>query len=75
MFLLNHHQELRDLTKLDGVACVVRNEELKRGRTPASLEEIKAQRPKARIDTLLTKVQYLKGELMYYSLQIVGKRR
>lgn len=52
-------QELRELTKLDDVRCLVRKNELERGRTPASLDEIKAKRPKNRIDALLTKVQYV----------------
>lgn len=50
-------QELRELTKLDGIACLVSEEELELSRTPASLEELKATRSKNRIDTLLTKVR------------------
>lgn len=50
-------QELRELTKLDDVRCLVRKNELEMGRTPASLDEVKAKRPKNRIDALLTKVQ------------------
>lgn len=49
-------QELRELTKLDGAACLASLDELELGRTPASLEELKAKRPKNRIDALLTKV-------------------
>ncbi|CAN0484216.1 unnamed protein product, partial [Scytosiphon promiscuus] len=49
-------KELRELTNLDGAACLVRRDELELGRTPASLAELKAKRPKNRIDTLLTKV-------------------
>ncbi|CBN76678.1 conserved unknown protein [Ectocarpus siliculosus] len=49
-------KELRELTKLDGVACLVRQEELELSRTPASLDELKTARPKNRIDALLTKV-------------------
>lgn len=49
-------QELRELTNLDGAACLVRGDELELGRTPASLAELKAKRPKNRIDALLTKV-------------------
>lgn len=50
-------QELRELTKLDDVACLVRQEELELGRTPESLEELKTTRPKNRIDALLSKVR------------------
>ncbi|CAM9354694.1 unnamed protein product [Ectocarpus sp. 13 AM-2016] len=49
-------KELRELTKLDGVACLVRQEELELSRTPSSLDELKTARPKNRIDALLTKV-------------------
>ena len=52
-------QELRELTNLDGAACLVRRDELELGRTPASLAELKAKRPKNRIDALLTKVRVL----------------
>lgn len=49
-------KELRELTKLDGVTCVVKYDELEMGRTPASLDILKATRAKTRIDALLTKV-------------------
>ncbi|CAM9152248.1 unnamed protein product, partial [Hapterophycus canaliculatus] len=49
-------KELRELTKLDGVACLVRQEELELGRTPASLDELKTTRAKTRIDALLAKI-------------------
>lgn len=50
-------QELRELTKLDGVSCLVRQEELELSRTPESLEGLKTTRAKNRIDALLTKVR------------------
>lgn len=50
-------QELRELTKLDGVACLVRQEELELSRTPESLEELKRTRAKNKIDALLNKVR------------------
>ncbi len=50
-------QELRELTKLDGISCLVREEELELSRTPASLEELKVTRSKNRMDALLTKVR------------------
>lgn len=50
-------QELRELTKLDGVACLVRRKELELGRTPESLEELNTTRAKNRIDALLNKVR------------------
>lgn len=50
-------QELRELTKLDGVSCLVRQEELELSRTPESLEELRTTRPKNRIDALLHKVR------------------
>lgn len=49
-------QELRELTKLEGVGCIVRPDELEKGRTPASLDVLKTTRAKTRIDALLTKV-------------------
>lgn len=51
------YQELRELTKLDGVACLVRQQELEQSRTPESLEELKTTRAKNRIDSLLNKVR------------------
>ena len=50
-------QELRELTKLDDVSCLVRQEELELSRTPESLEELKMTRAKNRIDALLNKVR------------------
>lgn len=50
------YQELRELTKLNRISCIVRRDELEMGRTPASLVELKEQRGKKRIDDLLTKV-------------------
>lgn len=47
-------KELRELTKLDEVACVVNPENLKQGLTPASLDEIKEQRAKKRQHELLS---------------------
>ena len=49
-------KELRELTKLDGVGCVVRKEELDLGATEASLAELESQRPKKRISDLLYKI-------------------
>ncbi|CAM9795659.1 unnamed protein product [Scytosiphon promiscuus] len=49
-------KELRELTRLDGVACVVRQDELELSRTPASLDELKTTRAKNRIDALLAKM-------------------
>jgi adrenodoxin-NADP+ reductase len=50
-------KELRELTKLDeeGTGCplMVRTDELNLGATAASLEELKAHRPKQRMDKLL----------------------
>ena len=51
-------QELRELTKLDDVRCLVRKDELEMGRTTASYDELKGNRPKTRIDALLTKVTF-----------------
>lgn len=55
----NYLQELRELTNLDGAACLVRRDELELGRTPASLAELKTKRSKNRIDALLTKVRFI----------------
>lgn len=49
-------KELRELTKLDDVACVVDPENLQRGLTEASLLEIKEQRAKKRMNELLSKI-------------------
>lgn len=49
-------KELRELTKLDGVGCVVHKEELDRGATEASKAELVALRPKKRISDLLYKI-------------------
>ncbi|GMF10590.1 unnamed protein product [Phytophthora lilii] len=48
-------KEIRELTKLDGVACVVDPEDLKRSMTPASEQEIKEQRARKRMNDLLGK--------------------
>lgn len=52
-------KELRELTKLDNVACVVDPENLKQGLTPASLDEIKEQRAKKRQHELLSTFVWL----------------
>mmetsp|Transcript_24990 Transcript_24990/g.40556 ORF Transcript_24990/g.40556 Transcript_24990/m.40556 type:complete len:453 (+) Transcript_24990:70-1428(+) len=48
-------KELRELTKLSNVGCMVRPEELEQSHTAASLEEIAKTRPVKRMDDLLTK--------------------
>ncbi|KAL3668295.1 hypothetical protein V7S43_006387 [Phytophthora oleae] len=48
-------KEIRELTKLDGVACVVDPEDLKLSMTPASEQEIKEQRARKRMNDLLVK--------------------
>lgn len=53
-------KELRELTRLEGAAAVVRPEDLAKGRTESSMEEIKQQRARKRMDALLEKVS--KGE-------------
>lgn len=63
----NYLQELRELTNLDGAACLVRRDELELGRTPASLAELKAKRPKNRIDALLTKVRFISYQTFWYN--------
>lgn len=63
----NYLQELRELTNLDGAACLVRRDELELGRTPASLAELKAKRPKNRIDTLLTKVRLISYQTFWHN--------
>mmetsp|Transcript_3003 Transcript_3003/g.3566 ORF Transcript_3003/g.3566 Transcript_3003/m.3566 type:complete len:467 (-) Transcript_3003:1040-2440(-) len=49
-------KELRELTKLSGVGCVVDPAELEMGMTDASLLEIEKTRPKKRMNDLLQKV-------------------
>jgi len=46
-------QELRELTRLDGVDFVVDEDELEAGATPATEEEIKQHRVKKRLNQLL----------------------
>lgn len=46
-------KELREVTKLEDAACVLRAEELQRGRTPASMAEIESARARKRMDALL----------------------
>ncbi|KAG6598102.1 NADPH:adrenodoxin oxidoreductase [Phytophthora cinnamomi] len=48
-------KEIRELTKLDGVACVVDPEDMRRSLTPASEQEIKEQRARKRMNDLLAK--------------------
>lgn len=48
-------KEIRELTKLDGVACIVDPEDLTRSMTPASEQEIKEQRARKRMNDLLGK--------------------
>ncbi|KAG7393495.1 hypothetical protein PHYPSEUDO_007332 [Phytophthora pseudosyringae] len=48
-------KEIRELTKLDGVACIVDPEDLERSMTPASEQEIKEQRARKRMNDLLGK--------------------
>ncbi|GMF33313.1 unnamed protein product [Phytophthora fragariaefolia] len=48
-------KEIRELTKLHGVACVVDPEDMKRSLTPASEQEIKDQRARKRMHDLLGK--------------------
>ncbi|KAL4136704.1 hypothetical protein PRIC2_000233 [Phytophthora ramorum] len=48
-------KEIRELTKLDGVACIVDPEDLKRSMTPNSEQEIKEQRARKRMSDLLGK--------------------
>lgn len=47
-------KELRELTKLDGVTCVVNPEELKRSLNESSQQEINEQRAKKRMGELLS---------------------
>jgi len=47
-------KELRELTKLTHTEFVVRSDELEMGKTSASLEELNKNRPRTRMDTLLT---------------------
>lgn len=46
-------KELREVTKLTDAALIVRESELAKGRTPASLVEIETHRAKKRMDSLL----------------------
>ncbi|OWZ19090.1 NADPH:adrenodoxin oxidoreductase [Phytophthora megakarya] len=48
-------KEIRELTKLDGVVCVVDPEDLERSKNSASEQEIKEQRPRKRMNDLLVK--------------------
>ncbi|RLN38550.1 hypothetical protein BBJ28_00013225 [Nothophytophthora sp. Chile5] len=48
-------KEIRELTKLDGVTCVVDPDDLKRSMTSSSEQEIKEQRPRKRMNELLSK--------------------
>ncbi|KAG2763073.1 hypothetical protein JG687_00007688 [Phytophthora cactorum] len=48
-------KEIRELTKLEGVACIVDPEDLKRSMTNASEQEIKEQRARKRMNDLLVK--------------------
>ncbi|KAG7401202.1 hypothetical protein PHYBOEH_002386 [Phytophthora boehmeriae] len=48
-------KEIRELTKLDGVTCVVDPEDMKRSKTPSSEQEIKEQRARKRMNDLLSK--------------------
>uniref|UniRef100_M4BMB9 NADPH:adrenodoxin oxidoreductase, mitochondrial n=1 Tax=Hyaloperonospora arabidopsidis (strain Emoy2) TaxID=559515 RepID=M4BMB9_HYAAE len=48
-------KEIRELTKLDGVACVVDPDDLKRSFTPASEQEIQDQRARKRMEELLSR--------------------
>ncbi|POM71417.1 NADPH:adrenodoxin oxidoreductase [Phytophthora palmivora] len=48
-------KEIRELTKLDGVVCVVDPDDLERSKTPASEQEIKEQRARKRMNDLLIK--------------------
>ncbi|GBG34777.1 NADPH:adrenodoxin oxidoreductase, mitochondrial [Hondaea fermentalgiana] len=49
-------KELREQTKLDGVGCVIDKDELARGLTAASLEEIAGARATKRINDLIQKI-------------------
>ncbi|GAB9476752.1 Nadph:adrenodoxin oxidoreductase [Globisporangium polare] len=49
-------KEIRELTKLEGVSCVVDPEELKLSLTESSQQEINEQRAKKRMNELLTKI-------------------
>lgn len=48
-------KELRECTKLDGVRFVADADELQRGRTPASLQEMETHRARRRMDALFEK--------------------
>ncbi|EEY68381.1 NADPH:adrenodoxin oxidoreductase, putative [Phytophthora infestans T30-4] len=48
-------KEIRELTKLEGVACIVDPEDMKRSMTNASEQEIKEQRARKRMNELLIK--------------------
>jgi adrenodoxin-NADP+ reductase len=48
-------KEIRELTKLDGITCVVDPNDLKRSMTPASEQEIKEHRARKRMNDLLGK--------------------
>lgn len=48
-------KELRELTKLDGVKCVVDPEDLMNSRTPASEQEVIEQRARKRMNDVLSK--------------------
>eukprot|EP00941_MAST-03F_sp_MAST-3F-sp1_P002954 g2954.t1 len=62
-------KELRECTKLSSATCVVDPEELEKGRTNASLEEIKTKRIAKRMDKLLTDTS------KKYEEAILGKRQ
>lgn len=47
-------KELRELTKLEGVACVVDPDDLQRSRNESSLQEISEQRATKRMNELLS---------------------
>lgn len=49
-------KELRELTKLDGVGCVIQKDELARSLTEASLQEIADARAVKRINELIQKI-------------------
>ena len=48
-------KEVRELTRLEGVRCVISKQDLEAGATSASLEEIKKERAKKRMNDLLQK--------------------
>ncbi|DAZ95877.1 TPA: hypothetical protein N0F65_009079 [Lagenidium giganteum] len=49
-------KELREITKLDGVSCVVNPEDIKQSTTESSVKELGEHRAKKRIHELLTKI-------------------